>query len=241
MLDASLLTLKQIYKSRKAYILEFFLFLPLVLGIYSIYRGENGTEVFSDITYRLYLQLFVLFVTLIFATSLVNDDIQSGKIVFLITRIQRTRIVAEKYLGYLVSTFMVFLVPLISMFAALRLYAPEPIPFRIFFSYILILLMAIATYGAVYFLVSIVISRPLMFGLFFAFIWEMLAPALSERISKITVTHYLQSITYHTVDYGEIQMMANPSSIAYALTALIGTCIVMLSLSTIIFKHKSIE
>jgi len=241
MFDITVLTLKQIYKSKKTYILEIFLFLPLILGMYSIKHNENGIVVFSDMTYILYLQLFVLLITLIFAASLISDEIKSGKIAFLTTRVSRKTIIIEKYVGYLISVSLVFLIPIITTFIVLDIYAPEDIPTKILFSYMLIIFLAVAAYGAFYLFISLIISRPLMFGLFFTFIWEMIAPNISERLSKFTIMHYLQSISYKLIKYGDAQHISNPSNFTYSIAILCGFCIIAIFLSITIFKNKSLE
>jgi len=241
MFDIIILTLKQIYKSKKTYILGIFLFLPLILGMYSIKHNENGIVVFSDMIYTLYLQLFILLITLIFATSLIGDEIRSGKIAFLTTRVSRKTIVIEKYIGYLISVSLVFLIPLITTFVVLHTYAPEDIPVKILFSYMLIIFLAIAAYGAFYLFISLIISRPLMFGLFFAFIWEIIASNISERLSKFTIMHYLKSVSYKLIKYGDAQHVSNPSNFNYSLSILCILCIITVFLSIIIFKQKSLE
>ena len=241
MIDITLLTLKQMYRSRKTYVLEIFLFLPLVLGIYSVHKNENGIVVFSDMTYGLYLQLLVILVTLIFATTLISDDIKTGRITFLTTRVSRVRIIVEKYLGYLIGTFVIFLVPLTAMAVVLTVYAPENVPLTVFCSYTLIILMAIAAYGGVYFLVSTLISKPLMFGLFFAFIWEISAPAVSQRLAKATVGHYIRSVGYELVEHGNIHTMSTPSSFTQSVGILCALSVVGMLLSAMLFKQKSLE
>ncbi|MCK4310492.1 MAG: ABC-2 transporter permease [Methanomicrobia archaeon] len=241
MFDIIILTLKQIYKSKKTYLLGIFLFLPLILGIYSIKHNENGIMVFSDMIYTLYLQLFVLLITLIFATSLIGDEIRSGKIAFLTTRVSRRTIVIEKYIGYLISISLVFLIPLITTFVVLHVYAPGDIPIKILFSYMLIIFLAVAVYGAFYLFISLIISRPLMFGLFFAFIWEIIAPNVSERLSKFTIMHHLKSVSYKLIKYGDAQHISNPSNFSYSLSILCAFCIITVFLSVMIFKQKSLE
>ena len=241
MFDIIILTLKQIYKSKKTYLLGIFLFLPLILGIYSIKHNENGIVVFSDMIYTLYLQLFVLLITLIFATSLIGDEIRSGKIAFLTTRVSRRTIVIEKYIGYLISISLVFLIPLITTFVVLHVYAPGDIPIKILFSYMLIIFLAVAVYGAFYLFISLIISRPLMFGLFFAFIWEIIAPNVSERLSKFTIMHHLKSVSYKLIKYGDAQHISNPSNFSYSLSSLCAFCIITVFLSVMIFKQKSLE
>jgi ABC-type transport system involved in multi-copper enzyme maturation permease subunit len=191
--------------------------------------------------YDLYLQLLVILVTLIFATTLMSDDIKTGRITFLTTRVSRARIVVEKYGGYLIGTFVVFLIPLTVMGIAVDLSAPEHIPLTVFFSYLLVIFLAVAAYGGFYFLISTLISKPLMFGLFFAFIWEISAPSISQRLAKATIIHYLQSAGYELVEYGKIHTMSSPSSFTQSLGVLCVLSVLGLLLSTILFKQKSLE
>ncbi|MEA1993188.1 MAG: ABC transporter permease subunit [Euryarchaeota archaeon] len=241
MIDITLLTLKEMYKSKKTYILGIFLLLPLILGLYAVHKGENGTEVFSDGIHHLYLQLFLALVTLLFAITVFSDDIKSGRIAFLTTRVSRVRIVVEKYLGYVISTSVVFLIALTVMFITLSVYAPETIPLKVFFSYALVIILAIIAYGGFYFFISTLISKPLMFGLFFAFIWEISAPAISQRLAESTISHYLLSVAYELVEYGDIQNMSAPTSLTHSIGILCVFSVVSLGVSTILFKQKSLE
>ena len=234
------LTLKQIFKSKKMFVIFILLFLSLILGIYSIKHGKNGIIVFSDLVYLIYLKFFVLLITLIFAASLINDEIRTGEIAFLTTRVSRTKILMEKYTGYLIATSLIFMIPLAVTFITMDIYAPQEIPIQILSSYTVVIFLAIAVYGSFYLFISLIISRPLMFGLFFAFVWEMIAPNISQRVSRATIINYLQSISYKLIKYGRIQDI-NSSEFGYSVVILLCIWIITLLLSIIIFKQKSIE
>jgi len=146
----------------------------------------------------------------------------------------------EKYTGYLIATSLIFMIPLAVTFITMDIYAPQEIPIQILSSYTVVIFLAIAVYGSFYLFISLIISRPLMFGLFFAFVWEMIAPNISQRVSRATIINYLQSISYKLIKYGRIQDI-NSSEFGYSVVTLLCIWIITLLLSIIIFKQKSIE
>jgi hypothetical protein len=61
-----------------------------------------------------------------------------------------------------------------------------------------LLAIGLAAYGAVFALVGVIIKRPLIAGLIFAFGWEQVALVIPGSVRRFTLMYYLQALVPHT-------------------------------------------
>src|SRR5207237_10075914 len=71
-------------------------------------------QLFQAVTVPLFLQVVLIFVTLVNATSLIREEIDDNTLPFLLTRpISKPAIAQYKYLGYLAAVVMLLVPPLV--------------------------------------------------------------------------------------------------------------------------------
>jgi hypothetical protein len=70
-----------------------------------------------------------------------------------------------------------------------------------------IVFLAILTYGAFFSLIGAWVKHPVLVGLVYAFGWEGIVSYVPGFTRKLTITHYIQSISPHADTAGAIAMM----------------------------------
>ena len=138
--------------------------------------------------------------TLILATSAIGDEIEDRTLQYLYLKpISRTRIVLEKALAVFIVLVPLLWIGIIVMWSiiafgnvdALRdLLAPALISS----------LAAIVGFGTLFMLLSMVIQRALLVGIFYVFVWESVALALVPGIRAISIRHYTESLFVRLAD-----------------------------------------
>ena len=66
-----------------------------------------------------------------------------------------------------------------------------------------ILALGLACYGALFALVGVLLKRPLVVGLVFAFGWEQIALLIPGYLNRLTLAHYLQALVPHAMPASE--------------------------------------
>ena len=159
---------------------------------------------------------------------------------FLTTRVSRTKILMEKYTGYLIATSLIFMIPPCCdiHYNGYLCTSGDTHTDSIF-----LYCSDILSYCSIWVFLSFHKPDHIKASdvwTFFAFVWEMIAPNISQRVSRATIINYLQSISYKLIKYGRIQDI-NSSEFGYSVVTLLCIWIITLLLSIIIFKQKSIE
>jgi ABC-2 type transport system permease protein len=159
----------------------------------------------------LFLQALVILIPLLFATSLLRDEIEDGTLVYLFTRpVPKWKVILAKYAastvvcGALVVAGMglfqlAFLVPggggEKEFGWATRTLAFMGAGF-----------LGVVTYGALFTLVGLISKRGLIFGVAYGFLSEFLMTLLPAVIKKLTVMHYLRSIALSGLDLEKLRI-----------------------------------
>src|SRR2546428_3880326 len=79
---------------------------------------------FQDVMIPVFLQVVLIFVTLVNATALIREEIDDNTLPFLLTRpISKPALVAYKYVGYLVAVLVLVLPPVVVAYGVTEAYA----------------------------------------------------------------------------------------------------------------------
>jgi len=97
-----------------------------------------------------------------------------------------------------------------------------------------LLAIGLAAYGALFALVGVVVKRPLVASLIFAFGWEQVALVIPGYLRRFTIMYYLQGLVPHTrLSGGVVSLLeafiTDPPSVVMSVAAL--TLAVMLFLA----------
>jgi len=195
-------TTRDIFLKKSIIFAMFFLFIPSFISIYSLVdRTEDFKEwwnLFTVLGMYLFLQLLVLLYSLIYGSSLVNEDIENRTMTYMVIRgAKKGEIYLWKYIGTVLSLMIMFTISILSMYLLLAGHGSS--------RYILIrtdmlLFLLLSAYAGIMFFtalfsfIGVVFKRPLMIGLLYAFFWEIVMVNIPFNIQYATGMHYLRSI-----------------------------------------------
>jgi len=229
------LTIKQMLFSRKFIALQIIAFLPALLVVYALSRPDmTQPYVFlSDFTYILYIQIILVLITLINATSLVRDEISNKTISFLVTRsMSRQSVVVSRYLAHIPVNFILVALPVTACFAYMGAIEGALLSnIDILSGYLVMILVGVVVYGAFFYMLGILLRHPLMIGLLFAFLWEVLLTNMPGRIPYVTMMFYLRSIGFSIIETGGLQMELETISATHSTIALAAVTIFIIFLA----------
>jgi len=206
------LTIRQFLRSKSIYVVLGIGLLPSLLAIIARLQPDELTirelrEVFSNTLYRgMFVGTLLPLGTLILATSAVGDEIEDRTLQYLYLKpISRTRIVLEKALAVFVVLVPLLWIGIIVTWSiiafgnvdALRdLLAPA----------LIASLAAIIGFGTLFMLLSMVIQRALLVGIFYVFVWESALSRWLPGIRAISIRHYTESLYVRLVDDRAIRL-----------------------------------
>jgi len=167
---------------------------------------------------------------------------------YFLTPVRREVLAAGKFLAGLVATSLVFGGMTVVTYALL--YLPHGIePFFSYFlggpgiwhllAYLGITLLACVGYGAVFMLTGLVFRNPvvpaaLILG------WEGLNPFLPTLLKKISVVHYLYSLTPVPVDVGPFALIAEPTSAWVSVPGFVMVAALFLWIASMVIRRMEI-
>jgi ABC-2 type transport system permease protein len=218
------LALEGMVWSRRSVLMAVLLGLPIAFGL--LYRlvlagrigaRMSGFQLYGVVIVFYYVRNILPLAALFYATSLIADEVEGKTLTYLLTRpIRRSAILAGKFAAYLVTMLSLslpatlltfFLLTTATGLTGMGRYIPD------LFRDIGVVGLAVVSYGALFCLMGVLLKRPLIPGLLFVFLWELLAN-LPGYLPRFTLTAYLRSLTAHQpVDEGmsEVFMQVLPA------------------------------
>ena len=200
------LTLEGMLWSRRSALMAILLGLPVVLSL--VYRFSlharmprlTGFDLYGVLVAVYYVRNVVPLAALFYATSLIADEVEGKTLTYLLTRpIRRSAILAGKLVAYLATTLALTLPAVVGSFFILTtaqgtagVGARVPDLLRDLGT----IALALAAYGALFTLLGVLLRRPMIPGLLFLFVWELLAH-LPGYMPRLTITAYLRSLVSH--------------------------------------------
>lgn len=162
-------------------------------------RAVEPDSMFGVLIWALYLRVIVPVLGVFYGTSLIADEVEDKTITYLFTRpVRRSAILVGKYIAYLACTTLVVLPSIMLVYFLLVPFAQIGASFRALLIDLGLLAIGLAAYGAVFALVGVVVKRPLIAGLIFAFGWEQIALVIPGSVRQFTLMYYLQALVPHT-------------------------------------------
>ena len=179
---------------------------------------------------------------LFYATALIADEVEGKTITYLLTRpVQRSAILLGKFAAYVVTTVALALPAVVATFFLLStirgrtgLGALVPDLFRDMG----VVVLTLVTYGAFFTLMGVLLRRPVIPGLLFLFVWELLANA-PGYLPRFTITAYLRSLIHHRPpDEGMAEIFAQVLPAGLCLATVGGMIVVFLAAAAWIFSAR---
>jgi ABC-2 type transport system permease protein len=167
-----------------------------------------GTGLFGTMVWAAYVRFIVPVFGVFLGTGLIADEVEDRTITYLFTRpIPRGSVLIGKYLAYLVCTTSVVLPSLMLTYFALVPLSAVAASFPQLMLDFGIVVVGLATYGALFGLVGVVVRRSIVAGLVFVFGWEPLVLLLPGYLKRASVAFYVQSLVPHAAPRSEASFL----------------------------------
>jgi ABC-type transport system involved in multi-copper enzyme maturation permease subunit len=179
---------------------------------------------------------------LFYATALIADEVEGKTITYLLTRpIQRVSVLAGKFAAYLATTLALALPAVVLTFfllTTMRGWAGVGALVPDLFRDMGVVALTLVTYGAFFTLMGVLLRRPVIPGLLFLFVWELLANA-PGYLPRFTITAYLRSLIHHRPpDEGLAEIFAQVLPTALCLEVVGAMIVVFLAGAAWIFSTR---
>jgi ABC-type transport system involved in multi-copper enzyme maturation permease subunit len=205
----------------------------------------DPTNMFGALILGPFLRFIVPILGVFYGTSLIADEIEDKTITYLFTRpLRRSAIFVGKYIAYLACTTLVVLPSIMLVYFLLVPLAQVAGSFVSMMIDLGLLAIGLAAYGALFGLVGVVLKRPLVASLIFAFGWEQTALIVPGYLRKFTVMYYLQGLVPH-VGISDNLMAAleafsggTPPSAAASVAALLFTVLASLVIAGRVIENR---
>jgi len=201
------LTLEGMVWSRRSFMMAVLLGLPVVFGL--IYRFAlvahvpaklTGFDLYGVIVAVYYVRNVLPLAALFYATSLIADEVDGKTLTYLLTRpLRRESILAGKFAAYVVTTLVLTLPATVITFFLLvtaRGFAGTGAAVPDLFRDLGAITLTLVSYGALFTLLGVLLRRPVIPGLLFLFVWELVAN-LPGYLPRFTLTAWLRSVVRH--------------------------------------------
>jgi ABC-type transport system involved in multi-copper enzyme maturation permease subunit len=156
--------------------------------------------VFGMMIWLLFIRFIVPVLGVFYGTALIADEVEDKTITYLFTRpIPRGAVLLGKYLAYLACTVLLVLPSVMLVFFLIVPTGGGSIgaAFPGLAADLGMLVVGLASYGAVFALVGTRLKRPLVVGLVFAFGWEPAVLLFPGYLKRLTVAYYMQALVTH--------------------------------------------
>jgi ABC-2 type transport system permease protein len=243
------LALEGMVWSRRSLLMAVLLGLPVVFAL--LYRGVliarmpakiTGFDLYAVIIAIYYVRNVLPLAALFYATSLIADEVEGKTLTYLLTRpLPRPSILAGKFAAYLTTTLTLtlpatvitfFLLATARGFAGIGAAVPE------LFRDMGVMALSLLAYGAFFTLLGVLLRRPVIPGILFLFVWEMIAN-LPGYLPRFTLTAWLRSLLHHRpAEEGLSGLFQQVLPAGESLAVLVGASLVFLALSFWIFNQR---
>jgi ABC-2 type transport system permease protein len=193
--------------SRRSLVMAWLIGLPVVFAL--LYRAVlvaklparmTGFDLYGAIVAFYLVRNVLPLAALFYATSLIADEVEGKTLTYLVTRpVTRASILVGKFAAYLATTLTLALpTVLVSFFLLVTAPGAGGVSARVgdLLQDMAVAALALAVYGALFTLVGVLLRRPVIPGLLFLFVWELLANAPGD-LPKLTLSAYVRSLISH--------------------------------------------
>jgi ABC-2 type transport system permease protein len=200
-------------------------------------EGKTKIDIGVDMLDNLILFFFLPVMAMIFGSSLVRDEMDDRSITAVVTSpMDRSITFIAYYIGLAVSVSLIMVViataGVLSYFGSIGLEGTA----NIYGNMVTLVVLGSFAYSSLFIMISVLLSKPIYFGLFYAFIWEGFIASIPGRIQLLSVKHYVRSLGTHWIDWGDISMYERASSVSDAAWVLVIFSIVSLAIGAFLFR-----
>lgn len=246
MLTITALTIRQFLRSKSIFVVVGISLLTAVFAIIpKLVPEELSIRELREIFYEtLYLGMItgtlLPLAVLVLATSAIGDEIDDRTMQYLALKpLSRLRIVLEK----LLAVFIV-LIPIVWFGIALTWAVVAFGHFDemrdLLWPALASSLVAIVGFGSLFMLVSMVVNRALLIGVFYVFVWETSLSRILPGLRSISIRHFTQSQFVRMMDDRRITI-SSPSSESTVIIATVAILVVSVVVATWRLRTMSLD
>lgn len=202
----------------------------------------SGFDLYGLVVAMYYVGNILPLVALFFASSLVADEVEGKTITYLLTRpVQRGAILLGKFAAYLATTSILCLPAVVVAFfllattrgwEAMSAHAPDLL------QDLGVVVLTLLAYGALFALFGVVLRRPVIPGLLFLFVWELLS-RMPGYLPRLTLSAYLRSLIRHRpAEEGLAGIFGQALPVDVSLQSLAVIIVICLGLAGWIFSRR---
>ena len=235
------LTVRYLLSTKRGFVTLALSWVPLLLvGALAVARVASfDILLFQTLMVPLFLQIVLIFVTLVDATALIREEIDDNTLPFLLTRpVSKPTVAVSKYTGYVIAAFALLLPPVVAAYGVTEAYAGSGLgtDADVLGGFLAATALAAIAYGALFFFLSVVLRKPLTIGLLIGFVWESVVGSLPGSVPKLSLIYYLRSVLKGTIGVGPLSGFATDVSAPVAAAILLVFALVMLGLAVFMFQ-----
>ena len=190
-------TLKDMLRPMRIFV---WVLLGVVLALVALLWSKMSREAFGVEQYGLLATTIVYRIVALaaamFTMSVVAQDIEQKTIVYTLTRpIPRPTTLVSRALAAIAAVTLMSWVSL--TFIALVILGPGFMTHSEYWMDMLIMLLGASAYSALFIFVTLIMNRPMVAILFFAFIWEGVVPNIPGDMYYLSINTYMTAMATH--------------------------------------------
>jgi ABC-2 type transport system permease protein len=239
------LTVRQFAGGKAIRVVAVLAAIPILFG--AIYAINPDIEVpgyyLAEIIYRgIFVATLLPITVLILATGALGNEVEDHTLPYLTLKpISRLRIVLEKYVAILiVATPLILAGLLITYLLVFQGASGDRENLNYLWSMWASAAAGIIAYGAVFLLVSLLVTRALLAGITYALVWESLLGRYLPGLRLASIGHYTDSIFVGLLDDPDIAL-SDATRVTSAVITILAVAAVSLALATWRLRRLNLE
>jgi len=239
------LTLRQFLRAKSVLVVAGISFFPVIFAIIPHFANRQRVLPIRDIVGNtIYLDLFAAtllpLATLVLATAAFGDELEDRTLQYLTLKpISRLQIVLAKFIAVLLVTVPIVWIGLMVTWAVAawgHLGDNTDLIWPMFAGS----LVGVLGFGSLFMLVSLLIQRALLVGIFYVFIWETALSRYLTGIRTISIKHYTQSMFVRLAD-DRLFRIDSVAATSTVIATVVGIVVVSLGLATWRLRRMNLE
>ncbi len=237
----SVLTVRYLLSTRRGLATLALAWIPLLLVASLALAHVRSFDIllYQALMVPVFVQIVLVFVTLVDSTALIREEIEDGTLPFLLTRpLSKPALAASKYAGFLVAALALLLPPVLVSYGITVAYAGTGLgtDANVLVGFLEVTALGVLAYGALFFFLSVILKKPLMVGLLIGFVWENIVGSLPGSVPKLSLIYYLRSVLKGTIAVGPVSGYVTDVSATAAAAILVGFALVVVVLTLFLFQ-----
>ncbi len=236
------LTLRYLLGTRRVIAMLLLSAFPFILALSLAAARVSAFNIvlFQVLLIPLFLQVVLIFVTLVNATTLIREEIEDNTLPYLLTRpISKPAVVIYKYLGYILAVLVLLVPPIVLAYGVTEAYQGSGLTtdLDVLGGFLVATVVGSVAYGAVFLFISVLVRKPLAVGLLIGFVWESIVGSIPGDVPKLSVIHYLRSVLKGMIAVGPMTTYRSDISAGIAVLILVGFSVAMIVLTVMVFQQ----